>query len=292
MTDATSTTPTTPPAPFAWQPFTPRGVAAFAHATLGRLLLVEMIIAVLAAGAVVWLLSAAWFPAIRQAIHQLPEQGAIRNQELDSPVTFPQSLAENRPFILFVLDLERQRNASQTSDVLVEFHKTNFQICSIFGCLVFDYPRGPGVEFNRAKLTSLWDAWEPVLLSLAALAVVVVLFVSWTLLATLYCAIVRVLGFFKDRDLNWRSSWRLASASLMPGALLLIVGILAYGVGAADLLRLLLLLPIHFVVGWIYLAVSPLFVPRLPALPPPGTNPFASGSDAGEKPRINTDAHR
>src|SRR5687767_9056439 len=43
--------------PAAWQPITFRGVAAFAGAKLGRLLLVQLIVALLTAGAVGWFLS-------------------------------------------------------------------------------------------------------------------------------------------------------------------------------------------------------------------------------------------
>ncbi len=261
--------------PVAWQPFTPRGVAAFARASLGRLLVVELFFASLGAGAMVWFLATVWFPTVRQAIHQLPEQGTIRNQKLDSPVTFAATLAETRPFLIFVLDLEKQRNASQTSDVLVEFHRNNFQVCSIFGCLVFDYPKGWSVDFNRQSLSPRWEAWEPIFLGLAALLVAILLFLSWASLATIYCWLVRLLGFFKDRDLNWRRSWRLASAALMPGAVLLSGGIFCYGFGIVDLIRLLVLFVLHLLLGWVYLAISPLFVPRLPAIAPPGVNPFA-----------------
>src|SRR6267143_3278964 len=105
MTNDDSASPPEPaaaarPAPFAWQPITPRVVAAFAGASLGRLLLVELIVALLVAGAVLWFLAAAWFPTVRQAIHQLPEQGTIRNQRLDSPLTFAETLAERRPFLI------------------------------------------------------------------------------------------------------------------------------------------------------------------------------------------------
>jgi len=261
--------------PAAWQPFTPRGVAAFARATLSRLLVVELAVAALGAVVVVWFLATIWFPTVRQAIHQLPERGTILNRKLDSPVTFADTLAEKRPFLIFVLDLEKQRNASQTSDVLVEFHRSNFQVCSMFGCLVFDYPGGWSIEFNRQGLAPRWEAWEPILLGLAALLVTVLLLLSWATLATIYCWIVRLLGFFKDRDLNWARSWRLASAALMPGAVLLSAGILGYGLGMLDLIRLLVLFALHLVMGWVYLGISPIFVPRLPAITPPGVNPFA-----------------
>ncbi len=270
--------PIAKPAPaFAWQPLTLRGVASFARASLGRLLLVQLIFASLCAGGVAWFLSTAWFPAIRQAIHQLPDTGNIRNQKLECPLEFAETLAENWPFLIFVLDLEKQRNASQTSDVLVEFHKNNFQVCSLFGCLLFNYPKGWSVEFNRASLAPKWEAWESILLALVCLVVVMSSFLSWALLATFYCGVVRLLGFFKDRDLTWGRSWRLASAALMPGALLLAVGIFFYGLGMVDLIRLLVLFLLHLVVGWVYVAISPFFVPRLPTVAAPGINPFTIG---------------
>jgi len=214
-----------------------------------------------------------WFPAIRQAVRQLPEQGSIHAGRLDSPQQTAQTLAETN-FLTIVLDLQRQRNVTQSSDLLIEFHQSNFQICSLFGCLLLNYPKAWEGELNRVRLGPWWEAWEPILLGIAGLVAIVILFLNWAFLATIYCAFVRLLGFFKDRDLNWASSWRLASAALMPGALLLTLGIFCYGLGLVDLIRLLLLFILHFVVGWIYLAISPVFVPRLPAILPRGINPF------------------
>src|SRR5260221_14485850 len=48
-------------APFAWQPFTLRGVAAFARVSCPKLLLLQFIVALLAAATVVWFLQARWF---------------------------------------------------------------------------------------------------------------------------------------------------------------------------------------------------------------------------------------
>ena len=68
---------------FAWEPLTPRGVAAFARAKLGRLLLVQFIVALLAAASVVWFLDDGCFPTISEAIQQLPADGEIRSGKLD-----------------------------------------------------------------------------------------------------------------------------------------------------------------------------------------------------------------
>ena len=84
------------PLPSAWQPLTPRGVAAFSRATLGRLFVVQLIVALLVAGSVVWFLATVWFPATREAIRQLPDTGLIQNQQLSSPRTITEPLVENR----------------------------------------------------------------------------------------------------------------------------------------------------------------------------------------------------
>ena len=62
----------------AWQPFTPRGVAAFAHSSATRLLAVQLVVAALVALSVTWFLSVAWIPVIEEGIRALPETGEIR----------------------------------------------------------------------------------------------------------------------------------------------------------------------------------------------------------------------
>ena len=77
-----------------WEPFTPRGVAAFAARGFGRLLLVQFIVALLAAGAVVWFVDNIGFPAVTAAIQKLPPAGEIRSGKLDWPGRSPELLAD------------------------------------------------------------------------------------------------------------------------------------------------------------------------------------------------------
>ena len=58
----------------AWQPFTFSGVAAFAQASLSRLLLVWLIVAILAAITVVSCLSLAWAPVVEASLRRLQGQ--------------------------------------------------------------------------------------------------------------------------------------------------------------------------------------------------------------------------
>src|SRR6185312_17337870 len=88
------------------------------------------------------------------------------------------------------------------------------------------------------------------------------LLLSWAILALIYLLPVWLAGFFWNRDLNTGNSWKLSSAALMPGALLMIAGVLLYNVGFLNLILLSFIFVAHFVIGWIYLALSLIFLPR------------------------------
>jgi hypothetical protein len=89
-------------------------------------------------------------------------------------------------------------------------------------------------------------------------------------------------GFFANRDLNVRQSWKLAGAALMPGALLMIVAILFYGFGVLDLVQLAAAVCAHIVAGWVYLIWGVWMSPKLVRAAATSENPFA-GKAAVEK---------
>jgi hypothetical protein len=99
------------------------------------------------------------------------------------------------------------------------------------------------------------------------------LLLSWWILATLYFLPVWLLGFFTDRNLNFRECWKLSGAALLPGALLMAVGVLFYDLGWLDLVALGFVFAAHFALAWIYLLLSQLFLPRISDTPQKG-NPF------------------
>ncbi len=245
----------------AWEPFTPRGVAAFAGAGLGRLLLVQLVMAVLAAAAFVWFVDKDCFPIVGTAIQKLPATGEIRSGRLDWPDRSPELLAGGRLLALDV-DLDHSGQLGPAADVQIELGRETGRAFSLFGYWEWHYPRGYIIAVNRNTLEPLWGAWAMELLLAAGAAVAIGLLVSWWLLATLYFLPVWLLGFFTNRDLNFRRSWRLAGAALMPGALLLTAAIPLYGIGFLNLVSFGFSFGAHFLIGWIYLFVSLLFVPR------------------------------
>jgi hypothetical protein len=259
---------------FGWQPLTPRGVAGFASASLGRLLLVQFIVALLAAGALVWFLQTAWFSAIREAITRLPAQGAVRSGALDWPGDSALKLAENH-FLALVVDPAHAGPIRSPAHLQVEFGRKDLEIISLGGYLRIPYQTKRLLMFNRTELEPWWGAWAPALLALAAALAISGLMLAWSLLATLYCLPVWLAGFMANRQLTLSGSWRLAGAALMPGALLVTAAILAYGLGALDLVKLAGAGAGHILLGWIYLLASVLSLPRHHAAPASLDNPFA-----------------
>jgi hypothetical protein len=257
---------------FAWEPVTPRGVAAFARASVERLLVVQAILALLVALIVVWLLATGFFPTVDTAIHQLPETGSITHGELELPDAAPQLLAEGH-FLAFIIDPKHTGAIRSPAQFQFEFGGDSLLIFSVFGVAEVDYPIDESFYFNQTDLLPKWGAWAPEILALAALAVFFGLLLSWFALATIYFLPIWLIAFFANRDLSLLQSWRVAGAALMPGALLMALSLWLYGLGAFDLIKLCFAFGMHFLVGWIYVFISPFFLRHAAA--PEKANPFA-----------------
>jgi len=258
----------------AWQPLTPRGVAAFARAPLRRLLLVQFLFALLAAIAVVWFLRTAWFPTVRQAIENLPAQGEIKSGKLKWPADSPQLLADGH-FVAFDVDTNHSGLLRSPAQVQVELGQDDIFFYSLAGYREWPYPAEWNFGFNRAALQPWWGAWEPPIQWLAFAGTLGWCLVSWWVLATIYFLPVWLSGYFANRDLTLRQSWKLAGAALMPGALVMILGIVFYGFAVLDLVQLAAAVVAHFLAGWVYLVWSVCLSPKLSAKTASPENPFA-----------------
>ena len=260
---------------FAWEPITPRGVAAFARASLERLLVVQSVAALLAAAAVVWVLSDGLFPAISTAIGELPETGGIRGGRLDWHDDSPVMLAEGK-ILAFSVDLDHGGALRSPADFQFEFGTDSVRVFSLFGETMIAYPPDYAIAANQTDARPAWGAWAPDILGLAAIGTFLGLMLAWALLATLYCLPVWLICLFTNRDLNFRASWKLAGAALLPGALLLSGVLAGYDLwhDEFDLVQLCFAFGLHLVLGWIYLFVSPMFLHRV--LPSERKNPFVN----------------
>lgn len=258
----------------AWQPLTPRGVAAFAEASFSRLLLVQTVVALLAAGSVIWLLQKAWFPTITEAIQRLPAQGQLRAGKLEWSAASPVCLAQGR-FMAVVVDLDHTGKARSPAHVQVELGRTDFMVWSLFGYARWPYPLQAVVPANQPELAPWWGAWAPALSAMAGLAVALALLAAWAGLATLCFLPVWLLAFLAGRECSLGGSWRVAGAALLPGALLMCGALVLYGCGALDPVRLAVAAAVHVITGCVYLLVTPFCLPQSQASKAAAENPFA-----------------
>ena len=261
----------------AWQPFTPRGVAAFGLASFMRVFLVQGVVTVLVGIALIWALRAAWVPVISEAIQQLPATGNIQRGELHFPGESPQRLAENSQLAI-VVDLEGTRAVGQVADLEIAFEKKRFVLRGPLGAFWRDYGTTYQFNFNRPELTPWWDAHRWAILLLLALALGVAVFASWWALALVYVPVVKFIAFFADHAVTWGGAWRVSAAALLPGACLVALALILYGVGAIPLFQFGLLYALHIVAGLIFVLTSPFFLPKISVLLA-SKNPFGLPDD-------------
>lgn len=276
------------------QPITFAGVAAFGYAGFGRLFAFQLGIASVAAAAVVWLFESAWAPVINRTILSLPHEGRIQGQLLIWPDSKPIRITGS-PALSICIDPEDVLDPIPSSDLQVEVGHAELRLRSLFGYVSIPYPGGYMIAVNRSELEPWWGAWHPaVSVSLAAL-VLIGLLGTWLVLGLIYAWPIRLIAFYADRQLTWMGSVKLGAACLFPGAIFLILALIAYGLHQIRLVQLLLAVALHFLVGWAYLLAAPFCLDkegssprrarpkkRLDTPQPKRKNPFSSPSQKAE----------
>jgi len=249
--------------PAAWQPLTFGGVAAFAGGRMGRLLAVELVAAIMLAASLVWFLHRAYCPVILQAIQKMPDTARVADGTLQG---VPNTLIAESKFLAIAAAPQASGEIGQDADLQIELRQNDFCAGSVFWPdwgWNFPYQRGKEINLARSNLEPWWSAWQPVLLASAGAGTVVFLLVAWALLASIYMAPAKFIAWFADRCLSWGGAWRLASAALLPGALVLVGAMILYGWSVIDLVGLSFFVAIHIVIGWIYIVGGSCKVIRL-----------------------------
>jgi hypothetical protein len=239
--------------PTAWQPFTFGGVAAFAGARLTRLLAAELAAALLMAVLAVWFLHRAYCPIILQAIQKMPETARVANGTLQG---VPENVMAEYKFLAIAATPQAGGEIGQDADLQIQLRQNEICAGSVFWPdwgWVWEYGPGTSINLARSNLEPWWSAWQPVLLAGAGVAAVLGLLLVWAVLAAIYMVPAKFIAWLADRFLPWSGAWRLASAALLPGSVVMAVALLLYGWSVIDLVGLSFFLAVHMMIGWIYL---------------------------------------
>ena len=213
------------------------------------------------------------FPTVRAAIRNLPDAGEnFRSASWTGAAICHKLLAEGK-FLAFDVDLKHSGQIHSTADVQIEFGENSVRVFSLLGYAEIFLSARPlrAVQSHansnrsgaRGRRKFYFSPPSPRFCCCQAGG-------CWR--RFIFCR-SGFSDFFANRDLNFRASWKLSGAALMPGALLMAAGILLYDFGLLNLVSFGFVFAAHFVLGWIYLFVSLLFLPRIPQRLQKG-NPF------------------
>ena len=265
----------------AWQPFTFGGVARFAYASAGRLVAICTMVALVCCVTLVTFVNKSYVPVLDEAITALPGEARLQDGYLHWPGLAHSKLAANQ-FLSILANPAGDVLPREAADLQAELGTAGVTIRTAIGYSPLSYPRTANVAFNREELLPLWGAWKPALLGGLAIAALLGLFLSWSLLASLFFLPVMIIAYYCDRALTLAGAWRLSFAALMPGALLMCFGITLYSLGEISPLLLSVLAVAHFLMSVIYVLLSPLALDPAPEVTHE-TNPFGTAKETTKK---------
>lgn len=246
----------------AWQPFTPRGIAAFAYASNNRLIIVQLLIAIAFAFVCLWFIRSQWMPVVEAGMAVVPEGTSITRGQLLTPHSNALVLGGNKRLEL-VFDPSGKGVVGGTADVIVTLSQRELRVCGILGCLTVPYDPRYTISLGRADLAAWWGAWRTPIHILFVSGITLHLLVLWWAVAFCAAPVLKLITLYADRVISWAGSWRLANAALLPGTMIVMVGIALYDLDAIDLMRMALIYLVHLLCGIAFLGTSPFFLPKV-----------------------------
>jgi hypothetical protein len=250
-------------------PLTFPGVASFASTGWGRLFLWQAVVIAAITGSCMLLLGQHWAPVLDSAVSQLPEQGGLIEGRLQWPDARSGPLAGNQ-FLQIIIDPNGDQKHGQLADCQIELRSESWVVGSLLGYMEFPYSLQT-FQFNRTKQIPWWGSRRPFLL--IGISVSIGLTYGFICLLLGFVGILpsKAVAFFSDRQDGFGSLLRLSTAAWLPSGVLIAATGLCYALNLLPLMGFLIMIPIYCVTGWIYLFISPFFLPRTV---PSDRNPF------------------
>jgi hypothetical protein len=243
------------------QPFTFAGVARYASAGIGRLLLTALIFALPGAVVISRVAAHCWWPVITEAVESLPENARIQDGALQAEGKDARLLAANQ-FLSLQLTASEKWQESAPVDFAVQLGKYELMVFSLFGDAALPYPSSSVIVLNRAAVWPIWGAWKGPLLAGVFLGGLVSLILGWLALAVIYAPVALFIGGMARRELSFASAWKLALAAQGPASLLMTFALALYSTGEIGLLFVLIMLVAHFIPSILNLLIAPFFLPK------------------------------
>ena len=256
------------------QPFTFSGVAGYATARLFSCFAMSSLFAAIAAVVIGYLFHHCWSPVISEAVTALPPSAALEGGTLRWPEKEGRLLAASQ-FLALQVTVGPHLNDNPAADFGIALKQTHWRISSLLGVFALPYPEGWSFQIGATSLAPLWGAWRmPITFGVSA-AAALILMLNWFVLALLYSMPARFVAWILGRALKGLDAWKLCVAAQWPGALLMIFALALYSTGEISLVFVLALFGAHFIPAFLYVIISPFFLPKNKVAKK--TNPFHTG---------------
>lgn len=268
------------PSPSApWLPLTPGRAARLAAFHPGRLAVLTLLAAATIAGAVLRLADVGWFPAVEEAIAQVPAGAALDGGMLVWPENHRRVLADNM-YLSIAVGPVADAPGVQAADLHFEFTAEALWVTWMAGHLRLGYPAGYVIDLDRKTLEPLWQAWRPHLHAGVFLATMLLAVLAWGLMALVLAPFVTLLAGLIRRCCGLGVAWRLSLAAFLPGSVLLAAAIFLYGFRYLNVPMALAAMGLQVVVALLLLGSAPWYLRRrLSKAPSVGRTPAEAPSD-------------
>ena len=260
-------------------PFTLRGVASFAQSGWGRLFAWQLIVAITLGGSVLLVLAQHWAPVVDQAIREhMPTETGLKDGRLIWPNNQPKVFARNS-YLCLAVDSEGTGNHGQMADIQIELRRDSWVCRSILGYSKFQYSK-QDLPLTRKQFVPWWGSRRPFLLLGSAVVIGLLFWLGWLGLGLIGVWPAKIITYYADRESGFGKLWRMSSAALLPTGVLMAMGFLCYAMRLLPMVGLLILFPLHLILGGAYLFFSTFLLSKVMVDP---ANPFDDNSPANTR---------
>ena len=260
-------------------PFTLRGVASFAQTGWGRLFAWQFIVAITLGSSVLLVLVQHWAPVMNRAIGEhMPAETGLKEGRLIWLDDEPKVFAHNK-YLCLAVDPEGAGDHGHMADVQIELRRGSWVCRSILGYSELEYSMQDW-PLTRKQFLPWWGSRRPFLLLGSGIVIGLLFWLGWIVLGLIGICPAKIVVFFTDRESELGKLWRMSSAALLPAGALLAMGFLCYAMGLLPMMGLLVLFPLHLILGGVYMFFSTFFLPKAVV---DSANPFDGNSPTNAK---------
>ncbi len=243
-------------------PFTLRGTASFGQTGWIRLFAWQLIVAITLGSSVLLVLAQHWAPVVDQVVGEvMPAETGLKEGRLIWPANHPEAF-RNTPYFCLVVDPEGTGDHGHMADVQIELRSDSWVCRSIFGYREFEYPKQDW-PLTRKQFLPWWGSRKPFLLLGSGVVIGLLFWLGWLGLGLIGIWPAKIITYYADRESGFGKLWRMSSAALLPTGVLMTMGFLCYSMRLLPMVGLLILFPLHLILGGVYLFFSTFLLPKV-----------------------------